>query len=159
LGHDVVNYRVPRRRSSLLRGLARELPVILRASTSSIAATVLDGLVYQLILVWSLGTYTIAALLGAVIGGVTNFALNRVWAFPRTTRILRQQALMYSGASVVVYLCMQASLMFLIEIVQMNEHVAWFPAQLVAWVGVSYPVFRFVVFAPPRTGGTTGGAL
>jgi hypothetical protein len=87
----------------------------------------------------------------AVLGGVTNFALNRVWAFPRTNRILRQQALMYSGASVVVYLCMQACLMFLIEIVEMNEHVAW--------VGVGYPVFRFVVFAPPRTGGTTGGAL
>ena len=42
--------------------------------------------------------------------------------------------------------------MALIELAHVHERLAWFPAQLVAWVVVSYPLFRYVVFAAPRLG-------
>jgi len=113
------------------------------------AASVLDLIAYQFVLFVILDNYTVAAITGAVVGGVTNFLINRFWAFPPTARSLKVQGLMYVLASGAVYVGFQACLMFLIEILHMNEHWAWFPAQLVAWVGVSYPLFRFYVFARP----------
>ena len=135
------------------RAIAHEIPTLLRASASSVAASVLDLIAYQLILFAILDNYTIAAIVGAVVGGVTNFSINRFWAFPRTSRSLRLQGLMYVLASGAVYVGFQACLMFLIEILHMDEHWAWFPAQFVAWVGVSYPLFRFFVFARPTSVG------
>ena len=133
-----------------LRWLLHEIPTLVRASASSIAATVVDGVVYQAVLFCRLGNYTVAAIAGAVTGGITNFVLNRLWAFPPTSRDWKQQAGLYALASGVVYLGFQACLMVFIEMLHVNEHLAWFPAQLIAWVGVSYPLFRFVVFARPR---------
>lgn len=143
----------PAAAASARRGtLTRELLTLLRASASSIAATVVDAVIYQAILLLGLGGYTLAAFSGAVVGGVTNFTLNRTWAFPPSGRSLKRQVLMYAVASGLVYLALQGSLMLLIEVLHVDEHLAWFPAQLVAWAVVSYPLFRYVVFAGPRRG-------
>jgi len=129
--------------------LVAEGVVILKASCSSVAATIVDGVLYQFVLFLTLN-YTVAAFSGAVVGGVANFVLNRRWAFPPTKRSLRRQALMYAAASAVVYLGLQGSLMVFVEVLHVNAHLAWFPATVLAWVVLSYPLFRFVVFAKPR---------
>jgi putative flippase GtrA len=123
--------------------------VLLRASASSLTATAVDGVAYQLVLLLGWG-YTAAAAAGAVIGAVTNFTMNRSWAFPPSGRTLRSQLALYCLASLLTYLGLQACLVLLIEVLHVDERLAWVPAQLIAWGAISYPLFRRVVFARPR---------
>jgi putative flippase GtrA len=123
-----------------------EATTLAKASVSSLAATVVDGIVYQAVLFGLPGRYGIAAFGGALLGAVTNFTLNRVWAFPPTAKSLRMQAAQYAVASGATYLGLQLCLMLLIEVMHINERVAWLPAKVVAWLLVSYPMHRFVVF-------------
>jgi len=94
--------------------------------------------------------YVLAAITGAVVGAVTNFLLCRYWAFQRTERHIAAQATLYALASFLTYLALQASLSLLIEVVRIDQRAAWFPAKAIAWLGVSYPMSRFVVFGARR---------
>jgi putative flippase GtrA len=136
---------------------ARERLVIARASISSLAATAVDAAAYQLVLFSDLGDYRAAAVCGALLGAVTNFTLNRAWAFPPSGRSLRWQAVLYAGASLLTLLGLQASLAVCVEALRMDEHLAWVPSKIAAWLFVSYPLFRCVVFAPPRGQEASGG--
>jgi putative flippase GtrA len=124
-------------------GAAGEAAVLARASVAAAA--------YQAVLFLGVG-YVAAAFAGALLGAATNFTLNRTWAFPPSGRTLRSQLLMYAGASGLTYLALQAVLTLLVELGGVHERVAWVPAKGVAWMLVSYPLFRFVVFARPRAG-------
>jgi putative flippase GtrA len=117
-----------------------------RALVSSGIATLIDGIVYNTSLVAVNGRYTIAAILGALLGAVTNFLISRYWVFPPTMKRIDHQALQYMIGSLLTYFALQASLMLFIEGMHMDEHIAWFPAKVVAWVLVSYPFSRFVAF-------------
>jgi putative flippase GtrA len=116
---------------------------------SSLAATVVDGTAYQVVLFF-VPSYTLAAFVGAVLGAVTNFSLNRYWAFPRTSKKLGYQAGEYAIASGATYLGLQASLYLLIEVVGIASRIAWLPGKVIAWLLVSYPMQRFFVFAERR---------
>jgi putative flippase GtrA len=119
---------------------------------SSLAATVVDGIAYQAVLFALVGRYGIAAFAGALLGAVTNFTLNRLWAFPSIGKKLWMQVWQYAIASGATYLGLQLCLMLLIEVLGVNERVAWLPAKLVAWIAVSYPMHRFVVFGKRPAG-------
>jgi len=138
--------------------------ILLRAGVSSFAATLVDALAYQLVLlaVGGIGLTgpkgcTLAALAGAILGAITNFTLNRRWAFPPSGRTLRSQVVLYALASLLTYLGLQGTLMLLVEVLGMNPHLAWVPAKVLAWAGISYPLFRFVVFAHPKSTEQSGG--
>jgi putative flippase GtrA len=118
-----------------------------RASAASVAATVLDGVVYQAVLLALRGRWGVAAFAGALVGAVASFSLSRWWAFPTSGRRLGEQALTYAGASFATWLALQLGLLLLIEGLGVHERVAWVPAKVVAWAAVSYPLHRFVVFA------------
>jgi len=142
--------------------IVREVPILMRASVSSVVATAVDGVAYQAVLFAEIGHYAIAAFVGAVLGAITNFTINRVWAFPPTSRSVRAQLPMYAAASGLVYLGLQGCLTLFVEFFGVNERLAWLPAKGIAWAGISYPLFRFVVFArrpdakpaaPPRETG------
>jgi putative flippase GtrA len=117
-----------------------------RASLSSAGATLVDGIVYQLVLTALVGRYGAAAFLGALLGGVTNFAINRLWTFPGTTKRLGTQMSEYAFASLSTYLALQSSLYLLVEFGHTDQRVAWIPAKIIAWLLVSYPLQRFLVF-------------
>ncbi len=138
------------------RGLA-EGRVLVRASSSSLVATVVDGAAYQLILFGGLG-YPVAALGGALLGAIVNFTLNRTWAFGSNGRSLGSQVALYAFASLLTYLGLQACLSVLVEVLHVAERLAWVPAKVLAWGAISYPLFRLVVFARPRAVPSSRGA-
>ncbi len=130
----------------------------MRAGVSSGIATAVDGVAYQGVLLLG-GGYGTASALGAVLGAITNFTINRNWTFPGSKRGLVLQWLRYVVASTATYAVLRLSLYVLIELVGLDEHVAWVPAKLVAWALASYPIQRFFVFgrravpgAPPAAG-------
>ena len=49
---------------------------------------------------------------------------------------------------------LQACLFVLVEVLGVDARIAWAPAKVFAWLAVSYPMARFVVFG---AGGGDGG--
>jgi putative flippase GtrA len=117
-----------------------------RAVLSSIAATVVDGVAYEALLFISVGRYGVAAFVGAVFGAVTNFTLNRQWAFVATEGSVFGQALRYALVSGLTFLGLRASLWVLIELLSIDARLAWLPAKILAFLLVSYPLQRLWVF-------------
>lgn len=145
----------PSRLEGARRVGVREARTFAKASVSSGIATLVDGGIYQAVLFF-VPSYTLAAFAGAVLGAVTNFALNRTWAFPRTSKGLAHQAMLYAIASGATYLALQLSLFLLIEVAGVHTRVAWLPAKAAAWLLVSYPMQRFFVFAERRRSSLAG---
>lgn len=128
----------------------REMRTLLRASLSSIVATGVDGVTYQAVLVLAFGSYWMAAIVGALLGGLTNFTLNRTWAFTATAKDIRLQAFEYAIACLATYLALQTCLFVLIEGLAISAPIAWVPAKIAAWLSVSYPMQRLFVFSTSR---------
>ncbi|MCL2822730.1 MAG: GtrA family protein [Polyangiaceae bacterium] len=131
----------------------QEATTLAKASVSSVIATIVDGIVYQAILAVAL-PYGMAAFVGAALGGVTNFTINRWWAFANTNtgpqKSLGLQAFEYALTCLATYAALQICLLVLIEAFDVRAQLAWIPAKAVAWLAVSYPVQRFVVFGKRR---------
>jgi putative flippase GtrA len=124
-----------------------ELLVAGRAAVCSLLATLNDGLVYRGLLSIASGRYGVAAFGGALMGGVLNFALNRLWTFRASSwKRVDLQAGQYVIGALLTYLGVQATLWVLIERFGAGERVAWFPAKILAFALISYPFQRFVVF-------------
>jgi putative flippase GtrA len=115
-----------------------------------VAATLHDGIAYQATLIMAARSYGVAALTGALVGGVTNFLLNRYWTFRATGRPFFSQSVLYVVGSVLTFAVLRTTLWVLVEKAGVRERMAWFPAKAVAWAGMSYPFQRFVVFARTR---------
>lgn len=126
--------------------VAVEAKIAARAVVASVAGTLADGTAYQLVLSAAASRYSLAAFAGAVVGGLTNFLLGRYWAFPPAGRRLAPQMGLYALGSLLTYFALSATLFVLIEKGGMNERLAWVPGKVVAWIVVSYPFQRWVVF-------------
>lgn len=126
-----------------------EMRLFARASCSGIAGTLTEAALYYLVL-WlggfGAGLYVPASLFGGLGGAVANFLLNRYWAFRSTEKHIAMQAVQYLIASALTYLAMVGALAVLIEVVRVSQGFAYPPAKLFAWLMVSYPVARFIVF-------------
>lgn len=129
---------------------SREVGTLFRASLSSGVATAMDGVAYQMLLLFFTGSYGVAAFVGALLGGVTNFGINRRWVFETTSKRLRSQAIEYALTCLVTYAALQTFLFIFVEVFRTGVHIAWVPAKILAWLLVSYPVQRFLVFSTPK---------
>jgi putative flippase GtrA len=136
------------------RGNARrELLLAIRAGSSSIASTLVDGTIYQLVLIGAgqgSRRYMLAALVGGLFGAVTNFIINRYWTFRATHKPIGRQAMHFLGAAATTNFSLQVGLVLLVEVVRLNPRLAWVPAKVAVWALVSYPLARFFVFRPQR---------
>lgn len=133
-------------------GAKEEAATATRAAISSAIATLTDGAFYQLVLFTVAmggvrGSYALAALVGAAAGGVTNFTINRLWAFRSTDKGLLSQGAQYALGSLLTLVVLEAVLWVLVDRVGLDQRVAWLPAKIVAWGAFSYPFQRFFVFA------------
>jgi len=126
----------------------REMRTLLRASLSSIVATGVDGVTYQAVLVLAFGSYWMAAIVGALLGGLTNFTLNRTWAFTATAKDIRLQAFEYAIACLATYLALQTCLYVLIEGLAISAPIAWVPAKIAAWL--AFPIRCNAFLSSPR---------
>lgn len=129
-----------------------ETGLLLRAGVSSGIATLVDGAFYQVVLAVTKGPgvarpYVVAAAAGAFLGAVTNFWLNRGWAFRSQKTPVLLQASRYAVGSLLTLVVLQAALWLLVERAHVPASVAWLPAKLLVWLGFSYPFQRIFVFA------------
>jgi putative flippase GtrA len=128
----------------------REAMSALRAAISSFVATLTDGAFYQLVVLSTMrlgkNGYAAAAVVGAVAGGVTNFTLNRRWAFRTNGHPLLSQGARYAVGSFMTLLVLEATLWVIVDRLGFDARAAWFPAKFITWVAFSYPFQRLVVF-------------
>lgn len=123
-----------------------ELSIIAKASFSSLAATVSDGLAYQLLLFVVPQHYGFVAAAGAVAGAVVNFMINRHYTFAQTEQRALPQALRYAVVSLATFIALRLLLAGSVEGLGWSPRVAWLPAKLLAFAAVSYPAQRLWVF-------------
>jgi putative flippase GtrA len=124
---------------------------VIKASISSLAATVADGVVYQgLLFVW-VGHYGVAAAGGAGAGAITNFVINRQWTFAATEQNALVQAFRYAIVSLLTFLCLRGLLWLFIEVLGVGMRIAWLPAKILAFLMFSFPLQKSWVFKPRAT--------
>jgi putative flippase GtrA len=126
---------------------ASELFVVLKATLSSGAATIADGVVYQLLLFVLPGHYAVVAGVGAVAGAVVNFMINRHYTFARSAESMLPQAARYAAVSLATFVALRLLLAGAVEGLGWSPRVAWLPAKLLAFALVSYPAQRLWVFS------------
>ena len=124
-----------------------ELSVVAKAAFSSGAATIADGLVYQLLLFVVPAHYGFVAAAGAIAGAVVNFSINRQYTFARTGERLLPQALRYVLVSLATFLALRLLLLGSVEGLGWSARSAWLPAKFLAFALVSYPAQRLWVFS------------
>ncbi len=117
------------------------------AAVTGGAGTLADGAAYQLVLGAARGRYGVAAAVGAVLGGVTNFLLNRALVFPGRAHAPLKQAALYALGSALTLAALEVVLFTLVGGLGLSERIAWVPGKVLAFALVSYPFQRFVVFA------------
>ena len=125
---------------------ASQLPVVAKAAISSGAATVADGLVYQLVLFVVPQHYGFVAAAGAVAGAIVNFLINRHYTFSRAAERAWPQALRYAVVSLTTFFALRLLLAGAVEGLGWSPRVAWLPAKLLAFLLVSYPAQKLWVF-------------
>jgi putative flippase GtrA len=123
-----------------------QLPVVAKAALSSGAATLADGLVYQLVLFALPRHYGFVAAAGAVAGAIVNFLINRHYTFALAAERPFPQAVRYALVSLATFCALRLFLAGTIEGLGMSPRVAWLPAKLAAFLLVSYPAQRLWVF-------------
>jgi len=126
---------------------ASELFVVLKATLSSSAATIADGVVYQLLLFALSAHYGFVAAAGAVAGAVVNFLINRHYTFAQSAERALPQAIRYAVVSLATFFALRLLLAGTVEGLGWSPRVAWLPAKLLAFALVSYPAQRLWVFS------------
>ncbi|HYQ25711.1 MAG TPA: GtrA family protein [Polyangiaceae bacterium] len=126
---------------------ASELFVVLKATLSSAAATVADGVVYQLLLFALSEHYGLVAAVGALAGALVNFMINRHYTFVSGAERALPQALRYAVVSLATFLALRLLLAGAVEGLAWSPRIAWLPAKLLAFALVSYPAQRLWVFS------------
>jgi putative flippase GtrA len=124
-----------------------ELFVVLKATLSSGAATIADGVVYQLLLFLLPAHYGFVAAVGAVVGAFVNFTINRHYTFAQGAERALPQAVRYAAVSLLTFFTLRLLLLGTIEGLGWSPRIAWLPAKLLAFALVSYPAQRLWVFS------------
>lgn len=121
-----------------------------RATVTSIAATAVDFTTLYVLVEFGHAYYVWANATAALLGALTNFTLNRHWAFESRERGVHIQSFRYalvSGASLVLNTALVfcftefAGLRYLVSKVIASVTVGW---------GWNYPLHRYFVFSKPR---------
>jgi putative flippase GtrA len=126
---------------------ATQLPVVAKAILSSGAATLADGLVYELLLFAAPRHYGFVAAAGAVAGAIVNFLINRHYTFSLSAERAWPQAVRYALVSLATFFALRVFLAGSVEGLGMSPRVAWLPAKLAAFLLVSYPAQKLWVFS------------
>lgn len=134
-------------------GARQEALLAIRASISSFVATAVDGGVYMLVL-WLVGSrwggegrvYQAVTALGAACGALTNFSLNRWWAFGPSPKTVVLQGAQYLLGSLLTLAALELAMWVLVSRFHVGAAQAWVPAKGIVWIGFSYPFQRVLVF-------------
>ena len=119
---------------------------LMRVSASSILATTVD-VVGLIVLVELVGVHvTVAAFLAAVCGGVTNFVVNKYWAFADAAPLEVRQVSLYVIVSLVNAMFVAASLHVFAVLLGVPDLIAKAAAAGLVFLLWSYPAQSKLVF-------------
>src|SRR5665213_2641622 len=121
-----------------LSAKSRGIIMLSQRAHASRAATLADGLVYQLLLFVVPQHYGFVAAAGAVAGAVVNFLINRHYTFSVAAERAWPQAMRYAVVSLATFFALRLFLAGSIEGLGMSPRVAWLPAKLAAFLLISY---------------------
>ena len=116
-----------------------------RNAMAALTATAVDFVLFSALV--RLGcSPPVATLLGAALGGVVNFTMNRVWTFDASgsNRTMARRYVMVSAASAALNASMVAALLW---IPQQQVTICWLVARGLIFLGWNYPLHRDYVFA------------
>ncbi len=117
-----------------------------RSQVSSLIATIADyGALFlcaEVFHVW----YVIATAIGAVLGAVTNFLMNRHWSFRASHGAVRVQAQRYFYVSSVSLLLNTAGVYLMTEHAHFHYAISVGMASVVVGVFFNYPMHRLYVY-------------
>lgn len=130
----------------------RQLADLGGASIASAAATLVDGVIYTLLL-WALvqdgsASVGLAAGIAALFGGVVHFVLNRYWVFGRFHASLKLSALTYFGVSWIGAAIHGVLTGLLVHAIgpPLGNSMGWLASKGLIWILWTYPLTRYVVF-------------
>lgn len=122
------------------------------ASLASLAATLVDALVYT-VLLWTVVRNTgvsvgMAAAGAALFGGAVHFVLSRFWVFGRFDAPLKQSALTYFIVSWLAALVHGGLISLLVGLMGTvaGASLGWLISKGLIWLLWTYPLSRYVVF-------------
>jgi putative flippase GtrA len=133
-----------------IQAAAMSPPPLLRSFTkaqiSSAVATVADwsvlfGLV-EVLQVW----YVVAVAIGAIVGAITNFVINRHWSFRATHGKWQKQAVRYSLASALSAALNTAGVYAMTDWLKVHYSISVLAVSIVVGILFNYPLHRFFVF-------------
>jgi putative flippase GtrA len=119
-----------------------------RSILSSLVATLLDFVAVTLLVTGLAFLPWAATFFGCLVGGVTNFGINRVWAFPGSRGTVRGQGLRYSVVSLSSAFLNAGGVALLLFAPNMDYRLAWLLARFAVYVAWNYPLNRDYVFPP-----------
>jgi len=122
------------------------------ASLASVAATLIDALVY-FVLLWTVVrnanvSVGMAAAGAALFGGVVHFVLSRFWVFGRFDAPLKQSAATYFIVSWLAALAHGGFTTLLVGVMGTvaGASLGWLISKGLIWLFWTYPLSRYVVF-------------
>lgn len=141
----------------LLRKLSSDNPTHLfsketgglpRSVVSAALATTIDfAVVWSVVTVAGLVPWTATAL-GCVVGGMTNFAIGRTWAFPRSATALKAQGRRYLFVSATSLWLNMGGVAVLSLLPAIDYRISWLLARAAIFVLWNFPLQRDYVFGP-----------
>lgn len=117
-----------------------------RSQVSSLLATAADyGLLFfctEVLHIW----YVASTALGALIGAVTNFLLNRYWSFHATQSKMGDQAQRYVSVSAASLMLNTAGVYLMTEYFHVYYAISVILVSLSIGFFINYPLFRWYVY-------------
>lgn len=117
-----------------------------RSQLAAVLCTVFDwGILFSLVEyfhVW----YVVSVTIGALVGAITNFWMNRYWSFQATHRKWHGQAVKYSLASGLSILLNTVGVYVLTDWVKLHYSISVFIISVTVGVLINYPLHRYFVF-------------
>jgi putative flippase GtrA len=129
---------------------------LVKVGVSGVAATAVDVLTLVALVEVGASQVTIAAFLAATAGGVTNFVINKYWAFADRSRLGVRQVSSYALVALVTAMFVAASVHVLAVLLGLPYLLAKAIAAILVFVFWSYPAQARIVFR--RHGTATAGA-
>lgn len=118
---------------------------VVRNAVAGVFATGMDFVVMVLLVQWSGFTPWLATAVGATIGGVVNFAVNRIWAFATHGPVLGQAG-RYFFVSLSGMLLNAGGVAVMASLPALDYRVGWLLVRVAVFSAWMYPLFRDYVF-------------
>ena len=91
--------------------------------------------------------YVISAAIASSLGAIVGFIILRFWAFERTDKPWKKQAIKYAVTSAIILLANVAGIYVFTEFVGTQYMISKVIISLLVGFGISFPLFRYYVYS------------